>query len=226
MLNLKQILKTELYNNADCKIGQVTDLLIDKFTGKCFLRAEGKTYGANNLNVTNQKLTAGSLNETTSLGVGILDKPVYDTDGKFRGTVENVILGKTLTYTKLVCSNGAEFKRGQVYAIGDVVLIKQQKAPAAKKRQTASLTANKPTSSQLPPASNAETTQTADETKTTYPVRRRYGDFSFLIGKTADKNITNFYNEIMLKKGDVVTREILKQAKTFGKLIELCLHVK
>ena len=58
-----------------------------------------------------------------------------------------------------------------------------------------------------------------------YP-KRKSGDFSFLIGKRVDKNIVSFWGELMIREGEIVTREVYLKARIFGKLTELCLHTK
>ena len=66
---------------------------------------------------------------------------------------------------------------------------------------------------------------TAEQSQTIAP-RRKSGDFSFLVGKIVDKNLFNFLGELMIKEGEVVTREVYLRAMYFGKLTELCLHTK
>ena len=57
-------------------------------------------------------------------------------------------------------------------------------------------------------------------------MRRKYGDFSFLVGKSVDKTMHNFQGEVMIKQHEVITREVLRQAKIAGKLLELYLHIE
>ncbi len=57
-------------------------------------------------------------------------------------------------------------------------------------------------------------------------IRRAYGDFNFLIGKTVDKTVVNFQGEVMIRQHETVTKDILRQAKVSGKLLELYLHIE
>lgn len=57
-------------------------------------------------------------------------------------------------------------------------------------------------------------------------MRRKYGDFSFLIGKSVDKTMFNFQGEVMIKQHEIITTEVLRQAKIAGKLLELYLHIE
>ena len=126
--------------------------------------------------------------------------------------------------TKVVDADGKTYPRGRIYAIGDIILIKK---PAVKKvKTTAKIKPAAATPEPIPNDVRPNTSAPAEKDCARFPIKRRYGDFSFLIGKTADKNITNFYGEIMLKQGEKITLDALRQAKLSGKLIELCLHAK
>lgn len=57
-------------------------------------------------------------------------------------------------------------------------------------------------------------------------MRRKYGDFSFLVGKSVDKTMFNFQGEVMIKQHETITWEVLRQAKIAGKLLELYLHIE
>ena len=141
-----------------------------------------------------------------------LGKIAYDTTGKYLGKLTEIEFGNTLKigYAHLDC--GTPFSRGKLYALGDVLLIRAR---------TPAKTVSK--------RSNVKDEQMQKSKKLTtarWLQNRRYGDFSFLIGKTVDKTITNFQGELMIKQGERVTNTILRQAKVSGKLIELCLHTK
>ena len=141
-----------------------------------------------------------------------LGKLAYDTTGKYLGKLAEIEFGNTLKigYAHLDC--GTPFTRGKLYALGDVLLIRARTPTKTARKKTK-------TPNEQPPKSKKLTTAL-------WLQNRRYGDFSFLIGKTVDKTITNFQGELMIKQGEKVTSTILRQAKVSGKLIELCLHTK
>ena len=140
------------------------------------------------------------------------EKAAYDTSGKYLGKLADVEIGNTCKIAKIHLDDGSVFSRGRLYAVGDVLLIRTRTPVKA---------ANKPKNSQKTPTNGGKKLTTAQ-----WLQNRRYGDFSFLIGKTVDKTITNFQGELMIKQGERVTNTILRQAKVSGKLIELCLHAK
>lgn len=155
----------------------------------------------------------------------LLNKTAYDVLGKRLGVVVDAILTRTMNISKIILDDGQQLAKKQISAIGDVILIKvpkPQNARPKKKVEQKNEHMNIPT--------NAQPKQTEAVSVSVKPdapqKRRRYGDFSFVLGKTADKNITNFYGEVMIRSGETVTREVLRQAKISGKLIELCLHAK
>lgn len=147
-----------------------------------------------------------------------IDKLAYDTTGKHLGKLADVEFGNTLKLARGTLDDQTPFSRGKIYAVGDVLLIRARtpatastkKAPAkAQGEQKAAVAA-----------------KSKKYTAAQWLQQRRYGDFSFLIGKIVDKTITNFQGELMIKQGERVTNTILRQAKVSGKLIELCLHTK
>lgn len=140
-------------------------------------------------------------------------KVAYDTTGKYLGTLGEIEFGNTLKIGYAHLDDGTTFSRGKLYALKDVMLIRArtpQPRPTAKKK----------------PAGVQSAASGKKYVTARWLQNRRYGDFSFLIGKTVDKTITNFQGELMIKQGERVTNTILRQAKVSGKLIELCLHTK
>lgn len=149
----------------------------------------------------------------------LFDKTAYDTSGKRLGTVADATIGKNMTIGKLILDDGSQYTKGRIAAVNDIVLIKPVKPQKPKqKRQSEQMNTH---ASEQPSEKTAETSA-----QNSRSVSRRYGDFSFLLGKTADKSIINFYGETMIRAGETVTLDVLRQAKISGKLIELCLHVK
>lgn len=140
-----------------------------------------------------------------------LGKIAYDTTGKYLGTLSEVEIGNSLKLAYAHLDDKTAVSRGKIYAVGDVLLIRAKtpphKTPAKRAKSGDKMTAKSKVAAH-------------------WLQNRRYGDFSFLIGKTVDKTITNFQGELMIKQGQKVTNTILRQAKVSGKLIELCLHTK
>lgn len=162
---------------------------------------------------------------------------VFDTNGKRLGNVEKVELtgkGELLTLTVA----GKILRKNKVWSVGDVLMIKEKSARQCEAENKRKLAQNarqseKPSASKTTVRAKGVSVvapvalpngQTEELSFTVGNIRRRYGDFCFLIGRTADKNIVNFQGELMIKCGERITKEILRQAKIFGKLIELYLH--
>ncbi len=214
-MTLKQLTGCNIYDENKLPIGQVREVMFDKKTGKCLLEIDGKAYYVDKLDDRDEYVVAHNLQEADEKRPTILDKAVYDVLGRQLGTASDGIVNKTATLCKLILDNGKQFSKGRIACADDIILIKAPKPSKSKPKQK---------KEHMQICTNAQPTE--NTVKTPSAMRRRYGDFTFLIGKTADKNIVNFYGEIMIHRGDKVTAETLRQAKISGKLIELCLHAK
>ena len=229
MIKLRQLLgKNIVEKQSEKTLGNFVGIAMDKQTGKCLFATEESLYAVDGATVFNDGITVDNAREVDKLPYISRDKPVYDFDGKLIGQVCNAEIGKTLNLVRIVLNNGEIYSKGKIRAVGDIILIKlpQEKTKKASVKQSANIVKkvesykpeNTPTEKH-----NARNNETLPRP---YPNKRRYCDFTFLLGKTADKNITNFYGETMLKQGEKVTADILRQAKLSGKLVELCLHTK
>ena len=204
--------KTLLDVNSAQDFGQIRDFAYDKATGVGALVTDTGKYDAERVFSVKDAVSVIDAKEI-DVGEPLVGKIAYDTTGKYLGKIYEVEFGNTLKPRKITLIDGTELNKGKIYAVKDVALIRA-KTPTTRKR-------------------NATTTQTG---RAALPTRRnanarwmqnrKYGDFSFLLGKVTDKNITNFQGEVMVKNGEKVTQDVLRQAKISGKLIELCLHTK
>ena len=218
MLSLKQLLYRPVYGQDGVEIGKLRDMLLLKSDGKGVAVTDNGAYIADGILTGKGKISLVNAVKTEN-GAQLVDRPLYDLSGRYLGTIYDVIFGKTLKIGKITCDNGEEYGRGRICATGDIVIVKNP-PQKEKRKQVISKQANSP-------ATEPMRIQSVNIAKNaTYPVRRRYGDFNFLLGKAVDKNITNFYGEVMIRAGDKVTHDVLRQAKISGKLIELCLHAK
>ncbi len=199
--------------------------LLSEITGKTAIdMTDGKNYGAIKGISTDGKLSritavvaengsigaervfsvkdAVSINGAETLSgdfpVFAVGKEIFDTTGKKIGRIADLSFSKDKV-RRIFTDGEAVFTPSSVYACGDVLLIKAR-LPKKKK-----------------PSVKRETQPAALH-------KRKCGDFSFLLGRVCDKNIVNFQGELMIKKGEPVTRETLRAAKISGKLIELSLH--
>ena len=213
MTTLKQLLNCSLYDEEGKEKGRINEALYDKSSKKCLMSIDNAVYSADKIEYSDIGITGNNLQPLSGVYPAILGKTVYESTGKILGTISDAEVNKSANIVKLILEDGRQFSRGRIAAIDDIVLIKAPK-PAVKKQKRGE---------QEQETKIVSVTAAPKEIRTT---RRRYGDFNFLIGKTADKNITNFYGEIMIHTGKTVTQEVLRQAKISGKLIELCLHVK
>ena len=216
MVNVKQLINFEVCDGQGKPIGKIDDAALDLAAGKCLIAVNGTLYEAENVRNNVSSVTVGETKQNGAYPT-VLNKSAYDTLGKYLGTVEDVTLSKTLAISKIVLDNGQAYAKSRISAVADVVLIKAEKPQKPRTKRT---NAHK----SIPAAEQAK--QVNEINRPPQPIPRRYGDFGFLLGKTSDKNITNFYGEVMIRAGETVTTDILRQAKISGKLIELCLHVK
>ena len=219
MTTLNQLLNCALYDEQGTRLGQVSDALLNKKSGKCLLAVNSSVYGADKFKFNDDGVVGVNMRDANGEYPSVVGKGAYDMTGKLLGIVADGIVGKTTNVVKLILDNGKQCTRGQIASVKDIVLIKTVKSPTKKKAKTKTEQVKK----------HAEVEVKRKEVDTTVNARtykRRYGDFSFLLGKTADKNITNFFGEVMIHCGETVTLDVLRQAKLGGKLIELCLHVK
>ena len=203
-------------NSAE-DFGQISDYVYDKATGVGAFDTDTGRYGAEKIFSVVDAVSVISATKTDA-GEKLVGKVAYDTTGKYLGKIYEVEFGNTLKPTKITLIDGTEYGRGKIYAVKDVALIRA-KTPITKKPATPATTATK----------QGNVTKPKLKQKAVYSrwmQNRKYGDFSFLIGKVTDKTITNFQGEVMVKNGEKVTQDVLRQAKISGKLIELCLHTK
>lgn len=234
MLSLIKLRETNVYDDKGGLLGALKDVAFEIATGKCLLMTDGNVYLADGVTKTVEGLVASNPQFAEGKFAPLTGKCVYDVTGKCLGTIRNVTFNKTLTLCKCTCDTGEELTRRRLQAVGDVVIARVFKSKTDKtalqtvtkkagvKKETDKTTVERQPTPQQKIVEIPQRTQMG----AAYPVKRRYGDFSFLLGKVADKNITNFFNEVMIRRGDVVTKDVLRQAKISGKLIELCLHVK
>lgn len=217
MLKLTQLLHSKIVND-NAQLGTLGGLMLDKRSGKCLFVTDNAVYAADTITYLRDEIRLTNAAKTEPCATVCINQSVYDLNGKFVGQVSEVELGKTAKFAKITVENGSTYTKGKIGAIGDIVIVK---LPSQKKpRERSSVKQQRPNNN------NAVTANPADSPRKPYPNKRRYGDFSFLIGKTTDKNIKNFYGEIMIKRGEKITVDILRQAKLSGKLVELCLHAK
>ena len=239
MINLTEILQKELRaeNNTH---GIAENLLFDNFTRTCLMKTKRGIFVISKVEPTEgyvavcaQPFENGQLSKSIekkqflhSLTIG---QKIFDQNGLKVGEVADVELTDKLVLKRLLIDNGTSLQRGDIVAVGDVVI---SKAKAAKRTVADQLreerAAELPTDSakdNLP--NNVVTVATRTQAETSNKtIRRKYGDFSFLIGKSVDKTIVNFQGEVMIKQHETINVDILRQAKVSGKLLELYLHIK
>ena len=211
----------------------------------CLLQCSENTFSADKVKLKGD-VVCDNLQQATALPNLQLGKLVYDTNGKLLGSVQDVELTVTLKVKSVTLDNDTVVLPSKIVANNDIITVRATKPKRAKKEIAIDQQVSQPT--MLTDVGTAE--QISDEeqvdavaqvnanthkvvvtgTPTTPPAtiapKRKSGDFSFLVGKRVDKNICNFWGELMIREGEVVTREVYLKARTFGKLTELCLHTK
>jgi len=305
MFNLTEILQKELHEN-DQTVGIAEGLLFDNLTRGCLLKTEGEILEVDKIaprwdgvkvnarTWQNEQVTAlyDKAQFVRELAVG---QKIVDQNGMDLGEVADVELTAKLAIKRVLTTGGRYLSRGEVIAVGDVVIAKaklykrvvaeevrrervleklsESKTAASVSENGTNETVDDTTIPKTMERANdidAESVNDADKTKDdasaekdnaadaqesaaardesntkhenataaekekTMPlvaisdksIRRRYGDFSFLIGKSVDKTVVNFQGEVMIRQHETITRDILRQAKISGKLLELYLHIE
>ena len=225
----------------------------NNITRQCVLKVGAQLFAPNGISIDeNIRVTATAAlqdDENTALcpfGEITVGQRVYDMNGKLLGELENAEFTAKFVLKKLWVHD-VEFKRGQIFSVGDAIIIRaktprQILAQQARELRKAESKTDTKTQNRAEEAQAAEPQSTAPlaggarlvemqggeatNRVAVSQIRRRYGNFNFLLGKIADKTIVNFQGEVMIKKSEKVTRDVLRQAKISGKLIELYLHVE
>ena len=214
--------------NSAQDFGQICDFVYDKTTGAGAFATNIGKYEIEKIFSVKDAVSVVAAAEK-DVGETLVGKVAYDTTGKYLGKIYDVEFGNTLKPRKITLIDGTEYSRGKIYAVKDVALIRA-KTPARPKRPAKVRTATTSTAAVITmtaiPDNAIEQASRNKPVNARWLQNRKYGDFSFLVGKVTDKTITNFQGEVMVKYGEKVTQEILRQAKISGKLIELCLHTK
>ena len=220
MLKISELVDKNLLDvNSARDFGKIVDVSWDKQSGTCaFATVEGVFVAEKVFSVKDAVSVVDAI--AADEGERLVDKLAYDTTGKLLGKIVDVEFGNTLKLSKIYLNDDTAYNRGKIYAVKDVMLIRA-KTPVRAKKYTAKLTAAESAATDTDDRTSVKKSTTAS-----WLQNRKYGDFSFLIGKVADKSITNFQGEVMIKYGERVTHDTLRQAKVSGKLIELCLHTK
>lgn len=201
-------------SDTTADLGKIVDICWDKQSGKCALVTVNGVYNADKVSDGDVVNVVGAIaTDETERPIG---KLVYDTTGKLLGNVVDVEFGNSLKLAKIYLNDDTTYTRGRICAVSDIALIRAK--TAVKTKKTVDNIGDTTTKTQRDVAF-------VKKIICKFPLRK-YGDFSFLIGKVTDKNITNFQGELMIRCGERVTNNILRQAKVSGKLIELCLHTK
>lgn len=222
MVNLSQMLDKTVENLDGVSLGILKKIAIDKESKKCVLITDVGEYLADKTAV-DDVVTVRSERKVTLLSAPLsIGKAVYDTSAKYLGDLTDCVLTQTLRLVHITLDNGQKYARSKLYATGDIIIVKPEVPLKPRKTQNK----KKPLGKEREKLATAYKTQASGSTLRDRHPKKKYGDFSFLIGKKVDKNITNFQGEIMLKHGEIITPDILRQAKISGKLIDLCLHVQ
>ncbi|MCH5159490.1 MAG: hypothetical protein J1F66_01400 [Clostridiales bacterium] len=200
--------------NTARDLGGISGIAWNKQAGKCAIMTDEGSWTAEKIFSVKDAVSVVNPIPAETYEELALGKTAYDTTGKYLGKLKEIEFGNTLKIGYVHLDSGTPFSRGKLYALGDVLLIRARMPASPINKQTKAKD------------TDAQTAKSKKLTAARWLQNRRYGDFSFLIGKTVDKTITNFQGELMIKQGERVTNTILRQAKVSGKLIELCLHTK
>lgn len=245
MLLLTELLGKELKNEqTEENCGKIAAVMFDNATRRCFpltengfakrcarmkLKDDALLFFADERKAEEQADSDGKTPDNT-FGI-TLGQPVYDTNGKMLGQVTNAEISPKGVLTKLTADD-ASFRGGQIRCVGDIILIKVKSASqivaeaCRKNKLAAAANTQNEHMETLAPSETQPAAATPQQIARQSLIRKKYGNFNFLVGKTVDKTMTNFQGEVMIKRGETVTTDILRQAKISGKLIELYLHIE
>lgn len=196
---------SKIVTDEERKRGVIDDVCWQKGQ-PCLLKIDGKTWRADRIKAKADGIFA-NLVQDEFLPTLKMGKQMYDTDGKLLGLLQDAEITSTLKLKSLTLANGNVIALSKIVANNDIITVRTNKPK--KQKQPKRTPATEPTTAQPIVAP-----------------KRKSGDFSFLVGKVVDKNIFNFLGELMIREGNVVTREVYLKARAFGKLTELCLHTK
>ena len=205
-------------------LGEITAISLDKPSGICFLETENNSYYAEKLTLEGDAAKAKNAIKTEKYAECKIGLPIYGRDAEFLGEISDVEFSPALKFKSVISTKGEKYTKGRIAALCDALLIRPKRGQKSGQKNTAEnrQTDKKTADGKILAESEQKKEAHTKSTKKT----KRYGDFGFLIGKTVDKTITNFQGEIMIKNGDAITKDLLRQAKISGKLVELCLHTK
>ncbi len=213
-MDSNKILGATLVNTIGQIVGVVDGICWQK-GHKCVLKCGEEYFCADALSTKKKRIVGKNLQKTTALATLDSHKQVFDTVGKLLGKLTATIITRTLKLKSITIDNGKEYTLANMVANGDILLVKNnthgKKKTTNKKTKTTALT--------------TQNCMVNTEFVAIMP-KRKYGNFSFLLGKRVDKNIQNFLGEIIVHKGEIITQKIYLTAKRFGKLTELCLHAE
>lgn len=224
-MKLSKLLNCAVYDENGTAKGVVGDVKYDVETNKCMPVIDGVIYDVDGIKASKTQVTIRGAKTPTGEYTALIGKEIYDASGKRLGVIADAAFyDADMRLKEIAQDNGERYVKSRIFGINDVAIIKVAK-PKKSNKPVKNEHIDIRASDDIKQKSAKKEPDKAVAPAQSVRMRRRYGDFSFLLGKTADKSITNFYGEVMVRAGETVTSEILKQAKLSGKLIELCLHV-
>ncbi len=150
-----------------------------------------------------------------------LGKMVYDRRGITLGkVVDLVILGSKID--KIITDKG-EIKQKYIYSVGEDCLI----FSTTKKKVDGdvSIFKDKSTAKRLPKIETMASFKSINSPIITSPIKL-FGNSEMLLNKTATCDIFGFNNEILIKKGEIITKNKIEKLKKHGKLNYLIFNSK
>ncbi|MDR3264212.1 MAG: hypothetical protein LBT30_07890 [Clostridiales bacterium] len=153
-----------------------------------------------------------------------LGTPVFNINGLMYGYLIDICFGRSFAVTKLVYDR--PFGIQKIISLSKDVIV----AKAALKKSALYISDGKkrpPKDIKLPsfgaaaetpcPTANGES---PSRYYAKYP-KKIISDYTFLLGRTVGDDIRNIKNDIIIRRGSVITNEIVEKAGSYGKLVEL-----
>ena len=147
--------------------------------------------------------------------------PIFSIDGKFVGSVSDIILKNNLEINKILIDNNQEFSKQQIINFSNNCVIincqdKKFKLCNFKCKQSFNIL-NFDEKVQIQPLSS---TEIKDDTSQRKP-HRVITDYRFLLNRTISKDIFNNNGELLAKANSKITTKTIETARNCGKLVEL-----
>lgn len=152
-----------------------------------------------------------------------LNLPVYNMNGKLLGTSTDVIVDKKLNIIAIELNNGESISSQNICNLGKNIILTNEKHVNISRFKPQNIKILNKTDKENKVIILSPTKQTIQQNKT---VEKIVTDFKFLVGRTISQDVLASNGEIIAKNGTTLTKDIIKKASLYGKLVEITRYSK